>query len=318
MNTWATKIQPNQLYHCMDKQLTIADVVSSKMSKLSLFSCESAKQQIEAFFQLTSDFTDSFQFQFCDAVQDGYWEIFAPYAALKAWSRRNLANSCFDYLLWPQGLLEPPQLLLFDMDSTFIEIEVIDELARRHGVGDEVAAVTESAMRGELDFAESLVSRVACIKGLSAKVIDDIAASLPISKGIPRLVSASHKNGTSVAIVSGGFSPFVEKLKMDLALFQVKANNLEVKEGRLTGVIEGAIVDAAAKAEFLNQLCNSLSIPLSRAMAIGDGANDLLMMQAAGFNLAYQAKPKVEAEANGSIKRTNLGRLADIFAWHQK
>lgn len=243
-----------------------------------------------------------------------YWELFAPDSIILKLKER-LADSSFDYLTWPQNQQSAPELLLFDMDSTFIEIEVIDQLAAHHQVGDKVAAVTELAMQGELDFAESLIERVACLKGLSTQAIDEIKATLPISAGITTLVEAAHKNDAKIAIVSGGFTPFVETLKASLGLHKVKANHLQIENSALTGKVEGDIVDAEAKAIFLEELASELDIDLSKTMAIGDGANDLKMMSVSGFNLAYRAKPKVQAAAAGRFNRVDFERLVDLFGW---
>ncbi len=219
-----------------------------------------------------------------------------------------------DYQIWPAENAKP-ELLVFDMDSTFIQIEVIDELAKQHGVGESVSSVTEAAMRGELDFAESLISRVACLKGLPESVITKICENLPLSEGVSSLVKCCHHAGVKIAIVSGGFTPFVAHLKERMGLFQVKANDLEISAGELTGKVKGEIVDAQAKAEFVRSLAESLQLPLSKIMAIGDGANDLKMMEVSGFSLAYRAKPAVQNQAGGIMNKTNLNHLAEIFGW---
>ncbi len=220
----------------------------------------------------------------------------------------------WDFLLWPRSQ-QKPQLLVFDMDSTFIEIEVIDELAHRHGVGDSVAKVTEAAMRGELDFSESLVSRVACLKGLSESVIDSICQQLPLSQGVDKLVSQCRQANVNVAIVSGGFSPFVNYLKDKMGLFKVKANHLQVRDNLLTGQLDGEIVDAQAKAVFVNSLAQELNLSLDQVMTIGDGANDLEMMKVSGFSLAYRAKPAVQQQAAGRMNESYLNHLAEVFEW---
>ena len=170
-------------------------------------------------------------------------------------------------------------------------------------------------MRGELDFAQSLLTRVDCLKGLAESAIAEIANDLPLSKGVVELVNAAKNNLCQTAIVSGGFTPFVEILKGKLNLFKVRANRLEICSGRLTGKLLGEIVDAKAKAIFLQELCDELYISPSQVIAIGDGANDLLMMQAAGFNLAYYAKPKVQEQANGRMNQTTLNQLIALFDW---
>jgi len=225
-----------------------------------------------------------------------------------------LQKSSFDYLIWPeQGLA--PKLMVFDMDSTFIEIEVIDELARYAGVADKVSKVTERAMQGELDFAESLRHRVACLRDLDATVIEQIASQLPLSPGVEDLVRQAKLNGVASAIVSGGFEPFVQKLAEQLPLYAVKANQLEIIDQKLSGAVLGPIVDASAKADFVVSLAEQLDLPLAQVLCIGDGANDLQMMGVAGFSLAYRAKPMVQAQALGRFNEATLDCLADIFAW---
>jgi len=242
------------------------------------------------------------------------WDVLVSRQGLAEFLSTLVEPSRLDYLCWSEVKL-PPQLLVFDMDSTFIEIEVIDELARRHGVGEQVASVTEAAMQGELDFAESLVSRVACLKGLSDSAISEICEILPLSKGVEELVERCHANHIKIAIVSGGFTPFVGHLKQTMNLFSVHANELETSEGQLTGKVVGGIVDAKAKADFVKELAASLNIAADQVMTIGDGANDLVMMKESGFSLAYRAKPRVQKEALGRMNLTSLNHLADVFGW---
>jgi len=243
------------------------------------------------------------------------WEVFAISSELEKWLVDCVDASPFDFLRWPEKHLRPPQLLVFDMDSTFIQIEVIDELARQHGVGEKVSIVTEAAMRGELDFSESLISRVACLEGLAESTINSIADNLPLSSGVAQLVEQSHIRGVKVAIVSGGFTPFVQRLKNSMELFEVRANNLEIKNEKLTGKVLGQIVDAQIKADFVNQLKQKLDITKDDILTIGDGANDLLMMNESGFSLAYRAKPKVQAKAKGRMNIATLDDLCCVFDW---
>ena len=291
----------------------------SYLSKLSLISeCSSLKEE-ECDGYLNS-YEQSINLSKRKSLSCIVWEVIAEQpiveailSEIKACNNDLLAN--LDYILWPNAQIEPPKLLVFDMDSTFIQIEVIDELAKRHGVGDKVSAVTESAMRGELDFSESLISRVACLKGLDDSTIDDIASSLPLSEGVALLVEKCEQKETKVAIVSGGFTPFVSKLKESMAIYRVKANDLEVKNAMLTGRVLGQIVDAKAKATFVNQLMSELNLKPEQVMAIGDGANDLMMMNETGFNLAYRAKPAVQAQAKGRMNITHLNNLIQVFGW---
>jgi phosphoserine phosphatase len=311
------RVKTGITYEVTNNQLTEAAIDLAPYSKLTLFTEGELDEQQSEFFRLLQAFPQPLYFSLRASGGCFYWDVYATYQPLICWVKNTVAASGFDYLLWPEKTLQPPQLLLFDMDSTFITIEVIDELAKKHQVGEQVARVTEAAMQGELDFAQSLIQRVACLKGLSSAVIGQIAASLPLSQGVADLVAQAAAFNCPVAIVSGGFTPFVEKLKAKMGLFQVHANRLKIVDGALTGEVEGKIVDAKAKADYLLDLCRTLNISATLAMAIGDGANDLLMMKAAGFNLAYRAKPKVQAEATGRIIRTNLGRLAGVFAWEK-
>ncbi len=311
----AYPIELNCLYQFCGNRWQKIDSLPSNLSKLSLFDVTELSALIPQLLSAIPDLISGACFQHCERESLGYWEVFAEYETLKNITRHCHDNYNHDYLLWPELTHDAPQLLLFDMDSTFIEIEVIDELARQHGVGEQVSQVTEAAMRGELDFSESLVSRVSCLKGLSENVIERIAHQLPLSTGVKQLVNSAMSKGCQIAIVSGGFEPFVEHLQEQLGLFRVCANKLEVDQKKLTGRVKGAIVDAQAKEDFLYELCNELKISPKQAMAIGDGANDLKMMKAAGFNLAYRAKPKVQAEAMGRMNHINFEQLVSIFNW---
>ena len=315
MNQAAETVELGHCYRLQHDALIKSTNNLENTSRLTLYSCSPRQHQLNELTSLVKHLDSDFVVLPGKISQGSSWQIESDFKSLQSFVKSYVMSSSFDYLLWPEGVCQPPAILLFDMDSTFIEIEVIDELAKRAGVGEKVATVTESAMRGELDFAQSLVSRVACLKGLDESVIDEIAENLPVSTGVPRLVENAHLNDCKVAIVSGGFTPFVRKLRETMGLYRVHANRLKVDAGRLTGHVEGDIVDAQAKAIFLQELCESLGIKPERAMAIGDGANDLAMMQIAGFNLAYRAKPKVQAQAKGRINETNLGVLGDIFDW---
>jgi phosphoserine phosphatase len=197
------------------------------------------------------------------------------------------------------------RLVAFDMDSTLIQTEVIDELAAAAGVGDEVSAITEAAMNGELDFKESLVKRVALLKGLEESVLEQIAARLPLTPGAERLIRTLRSLGYRTAILSGGFSFFGNDLQQRLGIDFVFANELEVEDGRLTGRVSGEIVDGARKAALLRELAHQAGIRLEQTIAVGDGANDLPMLDAAGLGIAFHAKPKVRASAEQVI--SNLG-----------
>ena len=199
------------------------------------------------------------------------------------------------------------RLICFDMDSTLIRTEVIDELADRAGVGEEVRAITESAMRGEIDFRESFTRRVALLKGLDVSVMEDIARSLPITEGLPRLMKVLKRFGYKTAILSGGFTFFGNDLKNRFGFGYVYANDLEIdEEGKLTGKVKGDIVDGNRKKELLRLLAQVENIDIRQTIAVGDGANDLPMLSEAGLGIAFHAKPKVKAEASQSISTIGI------------
>ena len=199
------------------------------------------------------------------------------------------------------------RLICFDMDSTLIRTEVIDELADRAGVGEEVRAITESAMRGEIDFRESFTRRVNLLKGLDVSVMKDIAEKLPITEGVPRLMEVLKRSGYKTAILSGGFTYFGEYLKNKFGFDYVYANELEIgPDGKLTGNYVGDIVDGPRKRELLRLLAQVEKINIAQTIAVGDGANDLPMLAEAGLGIAFHAKPKVKAEASQSISTIGI------------
>lgn len=198
------------------------------------------------------------------------------------------------------------RLICFDMDSTLIKTEVIDELADRAGVGEQVRAITESAMRGEIDFTESFTRRVALLKGLDESVMNDIAEHLPIMDGAERLFKVLKKAGFKIAILSGGFTYFGERLQRRFGADYVYANNLEIVDGKLTGRFIGDVVDGRRKAELLRLIAQVEKIELAQTIAVGDGANDLPMINLAGLGIAFHAKPKVKANAKQSISTIGL------------
>ena len=198
------------------------------------------------------------------------------------------------------------RLICFDMDSTLIETEVIDELADRAGVGEQVRAITESAMRGEIVFRESFTQRVALLKGLDVSVMDEIAHNLPITEGLERMMTILKRVGYKTAILSGGFTYFGNYLRQKYGFDYVYANELEIEDGRLTGRYVGEIVDGRRKAELLRLLCQFEEINIAQSVAVGDGANDLPMLNLAGLGIAFHAKPKVKATARQSISTIGL------------
>ncbi|WP_415715443.1 phosphoserine phosphatase SerB [Maridesulfovibrio sp.] len=201
------------------------------------------------------------------------------------------------------------RLVAFDMDSTLIQAEVIDELAKAAGSGDTVSRITESAMRGEIDFKESLRQRLATLKGLDESVMEGIARKLPITEGAERLITNLKKFGYKTAIISGGFTYFGEKLQEKLGVDYVYANRLEIKDGKLTGGVIGDIVDGAKKAELLRKIAEKEQISLQQSIAVGDGANDLPMLSIAGLGIAFHAKPKVKQDARQSISHFGLDSI---------
>ncbi len=199
------------------------------------------------------------------------------------------------------------RLICFDMDSTLIQTECIDELAMRAGVGDKVKAITERAMRGEIDFKESFTQRVSLLKGLDVSVMKDIADHLPITEGADRLMSVLKRCGYKIAILSGGFTYFGEQLRRRYGIDYVYANELEIDEnGKLTGRYVGDIVDGKRKAELLKLIAQVEQVNLAQTIAVGDGANDLPMISEAGLGIAFHAKPRVKATAQQSINNIGL------------
>lgn len=198
------------------------------------------------------------------------------------------------------------RLICFDMDSTLIETEVIDELAIRAGVGDQVKAITEAAMRGEIDFCESFRQRCALLKGLDVSVMQEIAENLPITEGVDRLMRILKKVGFKIAILSGGFTYFGNFLKQKYNIDYVYANELKIENGKLTGNHVGDIVDGKRKAELLRLIAQVENVDIRQTVAVGDGANDLPMISIAGLGIAFHAKPKVKATAKQSISTIGL------------
>ena len=199
------------------------------------------------------------------------------------------------------------RLICFDMDSTLIQTECIDELAVRAGVGDEVKAITEAAMRGEIDFKESFTRRVALLKGLDVSVMQEIAESLPITEGVDRLMSVLKTCGYKIAILSGGFTYFGEYLQRRYGIDYVYANELEIGEdGRLTGRYVGEVIDGRRKADLLKLIAQMEKVNMAQTIAVGDGANDLPMLSEAGLGIAFHAKPRVVANARQSLNTIGL------------
>lgn len=198
------------------------------------------------------------------------------------------------------------RLAVFDMDSTLIQCEVIDELARRAGVGDAVAAITERAMRGELDFKGSFTERLGMLEGLDESALADVAENLPITEGMPELILTLRARGIRTAILSGGFNYFARHLQNRYGFDDIHANALDIEDGKVTGKVTQDIVDGARKRYLLESLASSMGIAHSQVIAVGDGANDLPMLSAAGLGVAFDAKPVVRAQAAHNIRHVGL------------
>lgn len=203
----------------------------------------------------------------------------------------------------------PRFLIVLDVDSTLIENEVIEMLADAAGSHDEVRDITERAMAGELDFAESLHARVATLEGLPESCFADASARVQVTAGVPEMIAGVHWADGLIAVVSGGFHEILDPLARELGLDHWRANRLQVEDGRLTGRVEGPIVDADAKASALVEWAANAGIPRSQTIAVGDGANDLQMMRAAGLSVAFDAKPRVRAAADVSLSTRDLASV---------
>ncbi len=210
------------------------------------------------------------------------------------------------------------RLVCFDMDSTLIEAEVIDQLAAAAGVGEQVAAITERAMQGELDFIQSFTERVALLEGLSGDVLEGIAQRLPITEGAERLIRNLRALGYKTAILSGGFNYFGRYLQDKLGIDYVFANELEMENGRVTGRVTGRVVDGARKAELLRELAEKEGIRLEQTIAVGDGANDLPMLSIAGLGIAFRAKPLVRKSAKNAISTLGLDGILYLLGYRDR
>lgn len=210
--------------------------------------------------------------------------------------------------------MKPPRRLVqLDVDSTFIQQEAIELLAAKAGVLSEVARITDAAMRGELDFAQSLIARVALLQGLSATVIDEVRNEITLTDGAADLVETLHSRGHYVALVSGGFVNIMQPIVDDLRIDYFRANTLEIQDGVLTGKVVGSIIDRAAKAKALAEFASDCQVELKDTVAIGDGANDLDMMAVAGISIAFNAKPIVAQAADFSITEPSLASVPALI-----
>ncbi|MCI0511513.1 phosphoserine phosphatase [Chromohalobacter marismortui] len=209
------------------------------------------------------------------------------------------------------------RLVCFDMDSTLIQAEVIDELARRHGVYDEVAAVTERSMRGELDFKQSFRERMAKLERLDESVLREIAENLPLMDGVERLMAHLKRLGYRTAIISGGFTYFARYLQARLGFDEIHANELVIHEGKITGEVREPIIDADRKAWLLGEIARREGWDMAQTVAVGDGANDLKMLESAGLGIAFRAKPLVRQQARQSISTLGLDAVLYLLGYHE-
>jgi phosphoserine phosphatase len=210
------------------------------------------------------------------------------------------------------------RLVVFDMDSTLIDAEVIDELAIEAGVGEQVAAITEAAMQGEIDFKQSFTQRMALLKGLDVSVLQSVAERLRLNEGAEHLIATLKKLGYKTAIVSGGFTFFGEYLQQRLGVDYVYANQLDIADGRVTGKVCGDIIDGERKAELLREIAAKEDLKLQQVIAVGDGANDLPMLGIAGLGIAFRAKPLVKASAEQSISKLGLDGILYLLGYSDK
>ena len=249
------------------------------------------------------------QFTLIGQLQDAQ----ATRQAQLAWSQQHsidLALQTSTHYCQPRGLI------CFDMDSTLIGQEVIDELAKEAGVGSKVAEITERAMQGELDFQASFRARVGLLKGMDASVLPQIAERLTINEGAAHLISSLKALGYRTAILSGGFQFFAQYLQEKLGLDEVHANHLDVQDGFVTGEVTGEIVDGARKAVLLRQIADEMNLSLEQVIAVGDGANDLPMLSIAGLGVAYHAKPLVRQTAQHAISYVGLDGVLYLLGLH--
>ncbi len=261
------------------------------------------------------DFYTGFYNPVLDTWKVGHYDVALMSGELTAEHEAILQALKLDYAnLSDVPDLSQPGLIVMDMDSTAIQIECIDEIAKLAGVGEEVAEVTERAMQGELDFEQSLRQRVGKLKGADESILSTVRESLPFMPDLRELVTTLNQLGWKTAIASGGFTYFSDYLKETLGLDHAQSNQLEIVDGKLTGKVLGDIVSAQTKADILQSLADEYEIDPYNTIAVGDGANDLVMMGSAGLGVAYHAKPKVEQQAQVAIRYSGLGGVLCILS----
>ena len=279
-------------------------ILSKKISPAAIAELAAAINQsganIERVTRLASTPVTAIEFVLSGAKQEVLSQVLSPIAA----------SNGVDIAVQPGGVQRHARKLVqLDVDSTLIQQEVIELLAAKAGVADQVIAITDQAMRGELDFEQSLRARVALLKGLPVSAITEVQAQILLTLGARTLISTLHKLGHTVAVVSGGFIDVIAPLLKELDIKYFKANTLGIENGHLTGEVIGAVIDRAAKAAALREFAALESISMEQTIAIGDGANDLDMIVAAGLGIAFNAKPAVKAAADSSISEPYLGSV---------
>ncbi len=219
-----------------------------------------------------------------------------------------------DIVIQPYSIFKrEKRLVVFDMDSTIVDAEIIDELAKAAGVEKEVKEITRKAMEGKMDYKQALIERVKLLKGLPVEVLENIYNRIELTEGAKELIQALKRAGYKVALVSGGFTYFTEKLKNELGLDYAFGNELEIKDGKLTGRIKGRIIDAEEKAKIIEELAKKEGISKENIVAVGDGANDRIMIENAGLGIAFNAKDVLKEVADGTLSKENLIGLASIL-----
>ena len=234
---------------------------------------------------------------------------------LKEILREQLAKLPLEGFIVEDPTLLSPELIIMDMDSTLVQAETIDQIAHHAGRMPEVSAITESAMRGELDFVQSLTKRVAMLMGVDKTQLEHVHDALPLTSGAASLIAAARENNCLTVLVSGGFTYFAQPIAERLGIDEVYANELEFAENKLTGRVIGTIVDAEFKRDTLNRLISDKGLSRSKTIAVGDGANDLLMLGDAGLGIAFHGKPKVQQQASAVINHYGLEAIQWLLDW---